>query len=595
MLKLVPTIFVALVVALCPYAQAEPATTGASSCTTMIVTPGASADGTAMVSHSDDNDLTDQSIVHIPARDWPKGALRPVYPSAVAMGDLPQWDAYLTPRLNAPELAAGYDHPEVALTKPLGYIEQVAHTYAYLDGNYGIVNEHGLMFGECTNGSYFTVGPDPQTRIFYSSELGRVALERCKTARCAVELIGKLIETHGYYGTGETLPVADGKEAWVIEMAPLPKEAQGPGGLWVAQQVPDGEFFVAANEFRIREIYPGGNGQYRQLFGNTLNTIEKLGIGKKGPDGKHVDWLATVSRGEYNHPYYSLRRVWRALDLAAPSLKLNPWVKDGATRAYPFSVKPDKPLSLADVRRIHSDHYEGTEFDLTKGTAAGPFGNPNRYLGPNDPKGDVGEQGQFQGAWERPICMYYTGYTLINQHFPDMPYPLNTVCWMALDTPGESVFVPLAVAALPKSYERGDPQRYNKDSAWWTYNLVSGYANLKYSYMIQDIQARAKAHEDRGMALVKALQERLKPVASGDAAKDIPPLPGKAAMIFGEELRRNADAVRDDWQNLFFELVVKYAQGLVNTPEEIAKTVGYPQEWLDKTNYARGPVRYEKP
>ncbi|MDR2604655.1 MAG: C69 family dipeptidase [Desulfovibrio sp.] len=565
-----------------------------SACTTMIVTPGAAADGSAMVSHSDDNDLMDQSIVYVPARDWPQGALRPVYPSAAALTDMPEWDAYLLPRLNAPERAPGYDHPEVARTKPLGFIDQVAHTYAYLDGNYGIVNEHGLMFGECTDGTYFTTGPDPKTRLFYSSELSRVALERCKTARCAVETIGSLIETYGYYGTGETLPVADGTEAWVIETAPLPKTATGPGGLWIAQKVPDGEFFVAANEFRIRDIYPDGKGKYEQLYGNTLKTIEKLGIAKKGPDGRYVDWLLTVSRGEYNHPYYSLRRVWRALSLVAPSLGLNAWVKDGTTRDYPFSVKPDKPLTLADIRRIHSDHYEGTEFDLTKGVAAGPFGNPNRYLGPNDPSGDVGEHKDLKGAWERPICMFYTGYTFISQTFAELPYPLRTICWTALDTPGESVFVPLAVAPLPASYARGDTRRYDKDSAWWTYNLVAEYANLKYNYIIKDIRARAATHEKRGEELVRALRQRLEVTAGGDG-KDVPPKPGTAAVIFGGELRRNAEAVRGDWQEFFFELTAKYNQGFVNSPERMAETVGYPQEWLDRTNYADGPTGYERP
>ena len=50
--------------------------------------------------------------------------------------------------------------------------------------------------------------------------------------------VGELIETYGYYGTGETLPVADKNEGWVIEMAPSP---EGKAGLWVAKRIPDGE------------------------------------------------------------------------------------------------------------------------------------------------------------------------------------------------------------------------------------------------------------------------------------------------------------------------------------------------------------------
>jgi dipeptidase len=34
---------------------------------------------------------------------------------------------------------------------------------------------------------------------------------------------------------------------------------------------------------------------------------------------------------------------------------------------YPFSVKPDKLLTLQDVMRMNRDQYEGTLFDVTKG------------------------------------------------------------------------------------------------------------------------------------------------------------------------------------------------------------------------------------
>ena len=36
------------------------------------------------------------------------------------------------------------------------------------------------------------------------SELSRVAMERCKTARCAIGLMGSLAEEYGYYGADET-------------------------------------------------------------------------------------------------------------------------------------------------------------------------------------------------------------------------------------------------------------------------------------------------------------------------------------------------------------------------------------------------------
>jgi dipeptidase len=32
---------------------------------------------------------------------------------------------------------------------------------------------------------------------------------------------------------------------------------------------------------------------------------------------------------------------------------------------YPFSAKPDRPLTVPELMAVIRDHYEGTEFDLT--------------------------------------------------------------------------------------------------------------------------------------------------------------------------------------------------------------------------------------
>lgn len=544
-------------------------------CTTMIVTKGASADGSVMVSHCEDSYPIDTSIVYVPAQNREPGSLRPVYPSA---------PDEIIPRIVDPGRAPGYAHPGFTSSVPLGHIPEKGPTYAYLDASYGIVNEHGLMIGECADGSLFSALAEPGARILYTSELSRIALERCRKARDAVNLMGRLIEEYGYYGNGETLVVADGDEAWVMEIAPTPA-SYGRGGLWVAQQVPDGHFCIVANEFRIREIIPHSSGQ---LYGGTLALIEKLNIAVRGQAG-HIDWMLTVSKGEYTHPYYSLRRVWRGLSLAAPRLGLSPWVAKGTAEAYPFSVPVNSKISFADLRRFHSDHYEGTEFDMTKGTAAGPFGNPNRFLGPRDPLGDVSELSSLAGAWERPLAMYYTSYTTINQLWPDRPAPVNVVSWIALNSPAESVFVPLAVGPVPESYQYHEPRAYDENSAWWTYNLVGEYANLKYSYMIQDIARRAQEYERQGALIVNALADRL-----GKELIDKRITPEEAGEAFASALRDNAEQVRKSWHRLFFELVLRYNKGYSNSPDKMAQPVGYPQEWLDMTDYKAGPTSYRK-
>ncbi|MCA1809421.1 MAG: C69 family dipeptidase, partial [Lentisphaerae bacterium] len=376
-------------------------------CTTMIITPGATENGAMYVVHSDDGHLSDARLMYVPAADHAPGSMRPVHFDPVSIGELPQYAAFEYRRYTGSARGPDYEMPGKPLTEPIGYIPQVPHTYAYFDGNYGIMNEHQLMFGECTDGSKTDGALPGPKRLFYSAELARVALERCTNALAAVKLIGELIDTYGFYGTGETLPVADSREGWVIEMAP------GPGavpGLWVAQRVPDGEVFMAANQFRIREIDPENPDQL--IGAHVYQTAREQGWWN--PDDGKLDWLETVSLGEYNHPYYSLRRVWRLLDKLAPARAFSPWVEDGYTRDYPFSVKPERSLTRRDVLELLRDHYEGTEFDMSQGVAAGPFGCPYRYLGPDDSSGDVADPTKkHDGAWERPLSVYYCTYVFV--------------------------------------------------------------------------------------------------------------------------------------------------------------------------------------
>ena len=78
-------------------------------------------------------------------------------------------------------------------------------------------------------------------------------------------------------------------------------------------------------------------------------------------------------------PLYGGRRMWRIYDWFAPSLKLDStlgcWPD---TPTYPFSIKPDAPVTLTSVMDLMKDHYEGTEYDMTKGLGAGPFNAPIR-------------------------------------------------------------------------------------------------------------------------------------------------------------------------------------------------------------------------
>jgi dipeptidase len=109
------------------------------SCTTLVAGRLATTDGSTLAAHTDDG-LTDPRIMYIPARSYAPNSVRGVFPSP---------EVY--PRY------VGYDrgpfyHPLQGqnLSQALGYIPEVQHTFAYLQGTYGIMNEHGLGIAEST-------------------------------------------------------------------------------------------------------------------------------------------------------------------------------------------------------------------------------------------------------------------------------------------------------------------------------------------------------------------------------------------------------------------------------------------------------------
>ena len=110
-------------------------------CTNIIVTRGASADGSGLVSYAADSHWLYGELYFRDAADWKAGAMRKVY----------DWDS----------------------GRYLGDIEEQAHTYKRI----GNMNEHQLIIGETTFGGREELH-DKYGGLDYGS-LIYIALERC--------------------------------------------------------------------------------------------------------------------------------------------------------------------------------------------------------------------------------------------------------------------------------------------------------------------------------------------------------------------------------------------------------------------------------
>lgn len=125
-------------------------------------------------------------------------------------------------------------------------IPQVKETVRYITMNYsafagfpapltnGGLNEHGVAARDIWSPSrdeLRRMTPNPQRGAHYS-DLARIVLERARTAREAVEIVGSLIDRYGFttYG-GNSHLFADAEEGWIL------LNFAGGKGLWVAERL----------------------------------------------------------------------------------------------------------------------------------------------------------------------------------------------------------------------------------------------------------------------------------------------------------------------------------------------------------------------
>ena len=444
-------------------------------CTAIAVSRSASLT-TPLTTHTNDCKDCDYRLSHVPAATHPTSSRRAVYASRFA------YPRFLGRERGTTFLPVHTDFRpyQWRRSEPVGYIEQVERTFAYIDGAYGVVNEAGLAIGESTCAGRLLARPVyvNGTALFDISELTRVAMERASTAVEAIELIGGLAEQYGYYGAewegeyargeaGEALTIADTHSAWIFHITP---DDTGRSAVWAARRVPDGHVAVVSNAFIIQHLNLSDTANYR-ASANVYAVAERLGWYNRS-SSEQLNF-ARVYGSKVSFEVYCSRRSWRVMTLVAPSLAdtLSP---NAGVLALPFSVPVDRPISVHDLFSINRDHYENTTFDLTRGPAAGPYGNPNRY--------DRGEASGLpmavlmQGTFERPISMFRTAYSTVTE---SVGGGLARV-WYGAGAPHATFYVPVWVAAGEVPMELGTGggslYRWEDGSTWWLVTAIGNWS-----------------------------------------------------------------------------------------------------------------------
>ncbi|MFH1682152.1 MAG: C69 family dipeptidase, partial [Candidatus Eisenbacteria bacterium] len=309
---------------------------GSRACTNLLVTKGASADGSVMITYTCDGEFHPR-LHRQPAADHEPG-------DSIEIVD---WSG-----------------------NSRGKVAEVPHTYAVVR----LMNEHQLVIAETTfDGRKELVNPDG---ILHYWDLMQLALQRARTAREAIGVIAGLVEEYGYRSTGESFSIGDPHEAWILEM--IGRGPEWKGAVWVAVRVPDGMISCHANRARIG-AFPLDDPKNCIYSDDAVSLAVERGY-YDPESGKPFRFDDAYCPATPKSLRYTATRVWSLFRRAAPSLELSPGrhrAEDGA-EPYPLWIKPDRKLALTDVFDLMRDHYEGTELDMTVGADAGPFGSPDR-------------------------------------------------------------------------------------------------------------------------------------------------------------------------------------------------------------------------
>jgi len=453
-------------------------------CTTIMVGRRASSDGSVMTSHSCDGNYRTWLEIY-PHQKFEQGTMHPVY--------------------------SGMLHTEEAwdMTKIVkkGEIPEVSETYSFLNTAYPCLNEKQLAIGETTiYGREELMNADG---MFFIEELEKIALQRCKTAREAIELIGKLAEEYGYAELAECITLADPKEVWQLEIAGSGKGK--PSSIWCAERIPDENVGICANIPRI-SVIDFKDHDYFMYSTDLQNVARNLGYW----DGKEPFKFWKIINGKKP---FSIREFY-VLSKLAPSLNLSFDAEE-----LPFSVKPEKKQSSRDIMKFFRETYEGTQWDATKNLLITVKSKDQdgketekqvktpvicNWMN-NDIKTLLNEIKP--GVVDRPRTIAIAGcsYSHVIQCRDWLPDEVGAVAWFSFDNPGESPRIPIfsGVLSLPASFNVCGQQRYRTDAAIWSFREANKLATVNWSRGRVLIEPAVQEFEDKAFGELPLVEKKV--------------------------------------------------------------------------------------
>ncbi len=374
----------------------------AQGCTTVIVGKDRSTTGSVLVAHNEELGMNAaQHFVVVEAASHEAEALYSTY----SEGSIPQ-----------PERTGRY-------------IASKVFDKEYYPGDFTTgVNEWGV-----TIANNMSWGKDVPEETAWDTlpggviwtEFTQLVLERAKTAREGVELLGHLCETyHLSADPGTMFAVADPNEGWWVEIA---REGQ-----WIAVRIPDEVVSVRANGYRIAVVD-------LENKDNVLHSPNLVAFAEE------KGWYSS-EEGPFNFAKaYGDSWIFDDYNVLRHSL-----VEERLGQKGKIS-----PKDLMETLRWN---YEDTE-----------------YYAEND------ETGSPWAGDYRTVARLNTEVSAVVELRNDLPREIGSLIWWCMNTPKTGVFIPwyFGTTSFPEAFTLGT-DRFDEHSAYWRFFELKMLAHQNY-------------------------------------------------------------------------------------------------------------------
>ena len=320
------------------------------------------------------------------------------------------------------------------------------------DGSNGAFGEHG--FNEAGVSMTSTVTAIPNKKVLEKDPLKAdglaeaamldVVLPRAKTAREAIELLGKVIQEKGS-AEGNTVVVADQKETWYMEIL--------SGHQYVAVKVPEDKYAVFANTYYLGHV--DLKDKENVIASEDVEKVAKeAGNYKIDKDGNfHI----AKSYGPEKYAEGDRSRTYAGITLLDPKSKIT--YEDEEYELFRSPTDPNKKFTLEDAFAMQRNRFE----------------HLNGRFVPDDQIG-VKKQGDdgANDAVRKDQYKYALGNeNVIDAHVyqidPKLPKSFGGKVWLGLGPSRNTPYVPF-YGNVQDTYKAFKPQTatYDPNSWYWT-------------------------------------------------------------------------------------------------------------------------------